>query len=61
MDGNGRIGRFTFNAMLASGGYSWTIIPIEKRDAYIACLESASVDLDIIPFTKFLSDLVTIK
>ncbi len=61
MDGNGRIGRFTFNAMLASGGYSWTIIPIEKRDAYMACLESASVDLDIIPFTKFLSDLVTIK
>ncbi|WP_366635422.1 Fic family protein [Aquisalimonas sp.] len=24
-DGNGRMGRFTMNAMLASGGYPWTV------------------------------------
>ena len=57
MDGNGRIGRFLFNTMLASGGYSWTIIPVEKRDAYMAALERASVDgetLNKIPFNILL-------
>jgi len=24
MDGNGRVGRFLMNAMMASGGYLWT-------------------------------------
>ncbi|MFZ3279359.1 MAG: Fic family protein, partial [Candidatus Sulfotelmatobacter sp.] len=27
MDGNGRMGRFLMNLMLASGGYPWTIVP----------------------------------
>ncbi|MDN3586040.1 Fic family protein [Pedobacter aquatilis] len=31
MDGNGRMGRFLMNTMLASGGYPWTVIPVEKR------------------------------
>jgi len=30
IDGNGRIGRFLMNTMLASGGYPWVVIPIEK-------------------------------
>ena len=30
-DGNGRLGRFLMNALLASGGYPWTIIRLEKR------------------------------
>lgn len=58
MDGNGRIGRFLFNTMLASGGYSWTVVPVEKRDAYMAALEKASVDGDITDFAKFLGELV---
>lgn len=58
MDGNGRIGRFLFNTMLASGGYSWTIVPVEQRDAYMAALERASVDGDIRDFAKFLGALV---
>ncbi len=58
MDGNGRIGRFLMNAMLASGGYYWTIIPVEQRANYMAALEAASVDLDIKPFTKFLVGLM---
>ncbi len=58
MDGNGRIGRFLMNAMMASGGYHWTIIPVEQRANYMAALESASVDLDIKPFTKFLAGLM---
>lgn len=54
MDGNGRIGRFLMNAMMASGGYPWTVIPVEQRDDYMRALEFASVDQDIIPFTEFL-------
>ncbi|MRH78984.1 cell filamentation protein Fic [Spiribacter sp. C176] len=55
MDGNGRIGRFLMNIMMASGGYPWTIIPVEKRNEYMAALEAASVDQDIRAFTKFLA------
>ncbi len=58
MDGNGRIGRFLFNTMLASGGYSWTVVPVEQRDVYMAALERASVDGDIQDFARFLGALV---
>jgi Fic family protein len=43
MDGNGRLGRFLMNAMMASGGYPWTIIPVSDRNAYVNALEKASV------------------
>jgi Fic family protein len=58
MDGNGRMGRFLMNLMLASGGYPWTIVPMERRADYMSALESASVGGDIKPFAKFLADLV---
>jgi fido (protein-threonine AMPylation protein) len=58
MDGNGRIGRFLMNTMLAAGGWNWTVIPVEKRDAYMAALESASVRQDIKPFVNFLASLI---
>lgn len=58
MDGNGRMGRFVLNAMLASGGYPWTVIPAEKRKSYMEALEKASVNLNIEPFTKFIASLV---
>ena len=58
MDGNGRMGRFFMNAMLASGGYPWTVVPIEKRKAYMDALEEASTRQNIIPFTKLLGTLV---
>lgn len=57
-DGNGRIGRFLFNTMLASGGYPWTIIPLDKRNEYMTALEKASVKEDITGFAGFLGDLV---
>ena len=56
-DGNGRIGRFLMNLMLTSAGYPWTVVPVERRDAYMAALEAASVDRDIGPFTDFLAVL----
>jgi len=58
MDGNGRIGRFLMNAMLASGGYPWTVIPVERRGEYMQALEKASVDQDIAPFAAFVGYLV---
>ena len=58
-DGNGRVGRFLMNVMLAAGGYPWTVIPVERRDAYMAALEDASVRQDIGPFTDFLAELVS--
>jgi hypothetical protein len=59
VDGNGRMGRFLMNTMLASGGYPWTVIPQEERDAYMAALEEASVDQNIGPFADFLAKLVS--
>lgn len=58
MDGNGRMGRFLMNAMLASGGYPWTVIPVEARDRYMEALEMASVEQDIKPFAEFVAWLV---
>ena len=58
IDGNGRIGRFLMNLMLASGGYPWTVVPMEKRKEYMAALENASVGESIIPFAQFLASLV---
>ncbi len=54
-DGNGRMARFVMNAMLASGGYPWTVIRVEGRDGYLSALESASLDMDIRPFATFLA------
>jgi hypothetical protein len=58
-DGNGRMGRFLMNAMLASGGYPWTVIPLARRTRYMTALESASTAGDIRPFAEFLAGLVT--
>ena len=55
-DGNGRLGRFLMNAMLASGGYAWTIIRIEQRSDYMACLEAASSRGEIKPFAEFVAN-----
>lgn len=61
MDGNGRMGRFLMNLMLASGGYPWIIVPLARRADYMAALESASVGGDIKPFAKFLAELAGSK
>lgn len=58
MDGNGRMGRFLMNVMLAGGGYPWTVIPVKRRAEYMGALEAASAESDIEPFTGFLAGLV---
>ncbi len=57
MDGNGRVGRFLMNVMMAGGGYPWIVIPVNERIPYMAALERASVGADIVPFTEFLAGL----
>ena len=56
MDGNGRMARFLMNAMLASGGYPWTVVRVEDRSRYLAALDSASINLNIEPFAALLAE-----
>jgi fido (protein-threonine AMPylation protein) len=57
-DGNGRMARFLMNAMLASGGYPWIVIRIKDRNSYLKVLDSASIDMDINPFSAFVAKRV---
>ena len=57
-DGNGRIGRCLMNVVLTAGGWPWTVIPVERREEYMAALEAASVRQEIGPFAGFLGGLV---
>jgi fido (protein-threonine AMPylation protein) len=57
-DGNGRMARFLMNAMLASGGYPWTVIRVEDRNDYLAALDAASIDVKIEPFARFIAERV---
>ena len=57
MDGNGRLARFLMNAMLVTGGYVWTVIPVQQRQAYMDALERASSYGEIEPFARFIAQL----
>jgi fido (protein-threonine AMPylation protein) len=57
-DGNGRIARFLMNAMLASGGYPWTVIRVDDRDSYLSALDRASIEADIEPFATLIAQRV---
>jgi len=57
-DGNGRMARFLMNAMLASGGYPWTVVRVDDRAEYLAALDRASIDADIRPFATFIAERV---
>lgn len=58
MDGNGRLGRFILNAMLVTGGYPWTIVPLAQRKSYMAALDQASSNRRIEPLVTFFANLV---
>ena len=58
-DGNGRLARLIMNTMLASGGYPWTVVRIEDRQAYMDALEFASVGQSIELFAEFIAERVS--
>lgn len=58
LDGNGRMSRFLMNLMFAAGGYPWTIIPVQRREAYMDAPEQASALQNIGPFAALLGELV---
>jgi Fic family protein len=60
-DGNGRIGRFLMNVMLASGGYPWTIMRVTRRAEYMAALERASLHRDIGLFPEFVAQEMAVE
>jgi hypothetical protein len=53
------MGRLLMNAVPASGGYPWPIIPVERLDQYMAAPESASVGQNITSFAAFQNDLAS--
>jgi len=57
-EGNGRVARFVMNAMLASGGYPWTVIQVDDRETYLSGLERASNDQDISLFAQYVANRV---
>jgi len=44
------------NAMLAPGGYPWTIVRVARRGAYMTALEEASSKGNIVDFARFLAE-----
>lgn len=58
MDGNGRTARFVMNSQLVTAGYPWVIVPVERRQEYMAALEQASVEEDIEAFARFIGSLM---
>ena len=58
MDGNGRIGRFLMNAMFASGGYPWVVIPFARRSDYMNALNAASGGNDFAPFANSVAQIL---
>ncbi len=47
------------NALLVTGGYPWTVIPVEQRKSYMSALAQASTHRNIVPFAKFLGKLIS--
>lgn len=58
MDGNGRLGRFLMNYLLATGQYQWLIMPVQRRTDYMTALEQASTYGNIEPFADLLAELL---
>ena len=58
MDGNGRTARFVMNSQLVTAGYPWVVVPVERRQEYMAALEKASVEGNIDAFVRFVGSLI---
>jgi hypothetical protein len=58
IDGNGRTARFLMNYVLLCSGYKWVTIRNDCRDKYFKTLEQAQIKGEIIPFAKFIINLI---
>lgn len=58
MDGNGRTARFVMNSQLVTCGYPWVVVPVERRQEYMAALEKASVQEEIGDFARFVGSII---
>ena len=58
MDGNGRLVRFIFNALLVAGGREWTMVPAEQQTPCMAALERAGAYGETQLLAKFFVDLI---
>lgn len=58
MDGNGRTARLLMNYLLVTAGYSWITIKAEQRIDYFTALSKGQVDGDIVPFGKFIIEML---
>ena len=56
LDGNGRLSRFMMNLMLASSGYTWTVIRVDRRREYLDALGCIDIDHDFLPFTTLIAE-----
>ena len=50
--------RFVMNSQLVTAGYPWVVIPVERRQEYMAVLEQASVEGNIEGFVQFIRSLM---
>ncbi|MCA1439361.1 Fic family protein [Ensifer sp. IC4062] len=56
-DGNGRMGRFLMNTLMAEAGLPWTVVPVDQRERYMDCLEQASQHENIRPLALYIEEL----
>ena len=49
------MGRFLLNARLIAGGYPWTTICVDSRNQYMASIEKAVVEEDIVDFCSVIA------
>jgi len=57
-DGNGRTARLLMNYLLLTAGYSWTTIRTDQRDEYFEALKKGQLASDILPFGKFIVEML---
>lgn len=55
-DGNGRTARLLLNLALLMAGFPAIVLPVERRLAYYAALDTAHMDGDLAPFTGLVAD-----
>lgn len=58
IDGNGRTARLIMNYALLSSGYSWITIRADQRSEYFGALNRGTVDGDILPFGRFIVEML---